>query len=102
GVEVVGDGLPGREVMRQHPPGAAASGQVEDGVDDLPQRVGSWPPGPPIALREQVLDVGPLEVGQVAGVSLPGQCGAHGDMVTGTLIPGEQRFLDGLLYSISA
>jgi hypothetical protein len=36
--------------MRQHPPGAAAPGQVEDGVDDLPQGIlpgsGRGSPGP--------------------------------------------------------
>jgi len=29
------DGLPGREVVGQEPPGAAAAENVEDGVEDL-------------------------------------------------------------------
>src|SRR5262249_4281566 len=41
GVEVVGDRLPRRVVVGQHPPGAAAAGQVEDSVDDLPHGVGA-------------------------------------------------------------
>lgn len=70
--------------MGQHPPGTAGLGQVEDGVDDLPQGVGPGPPGPAVTVREEVLDVVPLKVGEVAGVSLPGQCGAHNEMVTAT------------------
>src|SRR5579884_2662594 len=40
-VEVVGDGFPRWEVVGQHAPGAAATSQVQYGVDDLPQRVGA-------------------------------------------------------------
>jgi hypothetical protein len=70
GVEVVGDGLPGREIVGQHPPRAAAPGQVEGGVDDLPQGVLAG--ASPLAGRpgEQVFDVVPLQVRQVAGVTL--------------------------------
>src|SRR5262245_59848018 len=67
GVEVVGDGLPGREVARQHPPGAAAPGHVQDRVDDLPQGVGAGPARLPRASGEEVLDVVPLEISQVTG-----------------------------------
>src|ERR1043166_6718221 len=38
GLEVVVDGLPRREVMRQGTPGTALAGQVEEGVDHLPHR----------------------------------------------------------------
>src|SRR5262249_25963932 len=73
GVEVVTDELPGRGVVRQHPPGTAAAGQVAHGVDDLPPGVGAAASGlafgPPLR-REQVLDVVPLDVGQITGVSL--------------------------------
>src|SRR5215212_3615947 len=37
--EVVVAGLPGREVVRQESPGAAAPHNVEDGVEDLTQGV---------------------------------------------------------------
>jgi hypothetical protein len=40
---------------------------------NLPQGVLAGPAGGPIAVREQVLEVRPREVGQVPGVSLP--CG---------------------------
>jgi hypothetical protein len=33
------DGLPGREVVRQQSPGAAAADHIEDGVEDLAQRI---------------------------------------------------------------
>src|SRR5205085_12022214 len=70
GVEVVGDGLPGREVVRQHPPTTAAAGEVEGGVDDLPPGAGTGPADLAPGLGEEVLDVVPLQVGQVARVSL--------------------------------
>ena len=82
--------------MRQHPPGAPAPGQVEDGVDDLPQGIAARSPVATVALREEVLDVVPLEVGQVAGISLPRQCGAHHQKVTAIPVPAEDEFLDGL------
>src|SRR5579875_2484926 len=71
GVEVVGDGFPRWEVVGQHAPGAAATSQVQYGVDDLPQRVGAGSADAAITLGEQVFDVVPLEVRQVTGVSLP-------------------------------
>src|SRR4051794_35587553 len=36
-LEVVVHGLPGREVPRQHPPGAAGPVEVEEGIDYLTQ-----------------------------------------------------------------
>ena len=81
--------------MGQHPPGATAPSQVEDGVDDLTEGVGPGPAGAAVALREEVLDIDPLEVGQVAGISLPGRCGAHIVRVTVGPGPAEDRFLDG-------
>src|SRR5262249_7748998 len=98
GVEVRGNGLPGREVVRQHPPGAAAPGQVQGGVDDLPQRVGAGPARFARALGEQVLEVGPLEIGQVTGIALPCN-GIHAKKVTLTTGPAEDYFLDGQLGS---
>src|SRR5262249_42367341 len=97
GVEVVGHGLPRGEVVGQHPPGAAASGQVEDGVDDLTAGVSAVPPRLAGRLpfgREQMLDVVPLEVGQVARIRLSG---AHNSKVGGDSAVREGRFLDGHL-----
>src|SRR5258708_5735210 len=37
--KVVVSGLPGRNLVRQQPPGAATSHDVEDGVQDLAQRM---------------------------------------------------------------
>src|SRR5262245_20179475 len=95
GVEVVADQAPGREVVRQHPPGAARAGQVEQGVDDLPAGVGAASSGlaggPPLR-REEVLDVLPLHVGQVARVTLSG---AHTPIVGTAPATGKDPFLDG-------
>ena len=44
--EVVVDGRPRREVARQHPPGAATPQDVEDGVEDVAQGMGTHPHGP--------------------------------------------------------
>src|ERR671917_652037 len=43
--EVMVDGLPRRELMRQQAPGTATAHHVEDGIEDLAQGVGSGPTG---------------------------------------------------------
>lgn len=63
--------------MRQHPPGAAAPGQVEHGVDDLTKGVGTGPAGRAVPPREEVFDVLPLEIGEVAGIALTDGRGIH-------------------------
>src|SRR3712207_3594657 len=65
GAEVMVDGLPRREVMRQQPPGAAAADDVEDGVQDF---AGGVHPGTPGSSREghEWFEEGPLGVGEVA------------------------------------
>jgi len=65
------DGLPGRELVGKKPPGAAAAENVEDGVEDLAQRV---EPGTAESLRNwQVgLDESPFSVGEVGLV-----CSSH-------------------------
>jgi hypothetical protein len=93
GVEVVRHRLPRREVVGQHPPTGPAPGQVQDGVDDLPQGVGAGPAGGPIALRKEVFDVVPLEVGEITRVSLP--CGDHAGRVAAPRRKTESQFLDG-------
>jgi hypothetical protein len=45
GAEVMVDGLLGREVVRQKPPGTSAADDVEDGVKDLAQGVHPGPSG---------------------------------------------------------
>jgi hypothetical protein len=95
GVEVVGDGLPGGEIMWEHPPGTARAGEIEDGVDDLLAWVSAVSSGPAGGLplrREQVLDIVPLEVGQITGVSLSG---AHIFMIGAPGTAREDQFLDG-------
>src|SRR5215218_6728719 len=65
--EVMVDGLPRWEVVGQEPPGAAATENVEDSVEDLAQRV---EPGASGSLRNwQVgLDESPFGVGEVGSV----------------------------------
>src|SRR5271165_543401 len=96
GVEVVRHRLPRREVMGQHPPGATAAGQVADGVDDVAQGVGAWPSTLALALREEVLNVVPLQIGKITGITLP--C-IHGHKVNDLTAPREDQFLDGLSES---
>src|SRR5579859_2546945 len=104
GVEVVADQTPGREVVRQHAPGTAAAGQVEQGIHDVAQVVGAGPAAlAALGPVEQVLDVVPLEVGEVAGIVLP--C-VHAPDANGAAARRQARFLDALLtilrtYSIS-
>jgi site-specific DNA recombinase len=67
--EVVKDGLPGREVLRQHPPLAAALEEVEDGVEDLARAA---EPRSAALLRgwEKRLQQTPLVVSKVARIVL--------------------------------
>src|SRR5581483_5765942 len=74
--EVAVDGVPGREVARQHAPGAAGAQQVEDGVEDVAAVVLGGPAAGPRG-GDQGGDVGPLHVRQVGRVVLP----AHGPIL---------------------
>jgi hypothetical protein len=62
--EVVVDGLPGREVVRQQSPGTAAPDDVEDGVEDLAQRID---PRAPIGFGcgKMGLQAAPFGIGEV-------------------------------------
>lgn len=94
--EVVADRLPRREVVREHPPSAATASQIEARVDDFPERIRAGPTGGPIPLRELVLNVIPLEVGEITRVAHP--CGGvHAQRVTTTLPSAKAQFLDGQL-----
>jgi hypothetical protein len=78
--------------VRQHPPGAAGPDQVEDGVHQVPAGVLS---GPAAGHRagDEVLDVAPLQVGQVRRVALP----CHAPEPTRRPPREEDRFLNTLL-----
>src|SRR5918998_1176210 len=71
--EIVVDGLPGRKVVGQQAPGAAASQDVEDGVYDLTQGV---QPGSSGCVRcgQMGLYVRPLFLGEVGRVCLSHTC----------------------------
>jgi hypothetical protein len=61
---------PGRETVRQVPPGAPGPVQVQDRIDDRPQRPDPWPAAPPGHLSGQVRgDDLPLGIGQVTGIA---------------------------------
>src|ERR1700722_4387702 len=60
GVEVVADQTPRWEIVRQHAPGAAAAGHVEQGVHDVPPFIGTVPARiTAFGLVEQMFDVIP-------------------------------------------
>lgn len=70
GPEVPVDGLPGREVVGEQPPGRPAAEVVEDGVEDLAER-GRRPAalgGSGLRFREEGFEGLPLGVGQVGVV----------------------------------
>src|SRR5918999_3391448 len=66
--EPVVDALPGREILRQQPPWAAALKHVEDGVEDSPQAVQPRT-SLPCGLRKMWADAMPFIVGQIRRVS---------------------------------
>jgi len=84
GVEGVGYGLPGWDVVRQPAPATTAPRQVEYRIDDLAHGVGAWSAPAAVALEEQVLDVVPRSISQVTGISFP---------CTGTHVPEDN--MDG-------
>ena len=59
------DGFPGREVVGQQSPGAAAANDVEDGVEDLTGAVHLGTPGS-VGERQMRFEEGPLFVREVA------------------------------------
>ena len=68
-MEVVVDALPGREVVGQGAPGAALAGDVEQGVEDAAHGVFAGPAAGP-DVGDQLLEDGPLLVGQVTGIGV--------------------------------
>src|SRR5262249_40632016 len=68
GLEVVVDGLPGREVIGQGPPRTALAGEVEDGIDHL-AHVGFARPAAGSGRRNPRLQDGPLLVRQIRRVA---------------------------------
>jgi hypothetical protein len=69
-VEVPVHGLPGREVLGQHPPRAARAVDVQDRVDDLALvMLGRAARRPGRRLGQQRLDQLPLPIGQVRRIA---------------------------------
>src|SRR5215207_7668304 len=79
-LEVVVDGLPRREVVRQRPPGSALACMVEQGIDDFAQ-VGLARLPTPVSTRKQGLEQGPLLVRQVTRIpfAFHAECYAKSD-----------------------
>jgi len=69
--KVVVGGLPGRELVRQQPPGAATSNDVEDGDQELAHRM---KPGSAdtTGRRQERIQAGELSIGQIGQVRPPG------------------------------
>src|SRR5262245_41407630 len=74
--EVPVDDPPGREVRGQHPPPAAGAGDVQQAIDDLAPRVLGGPAAGPGG-GDDPLELGPLAVGQVGRVAVPGVHDPH-------------------------
>ncbi len=70
---VIEDSIPGWILMRQQPPLGSGAQQIEDRIDDAPQRIGLPPPGR-MAARDQGLEPHPLGIREIAGVG----SGIHG------------------------
>ena len=68
--EVVIRRLPGRELVRQQSPGAAAAYDVEDGVQDLAERVETWPANT-LGWRQVRLEASPLLIRKIGQVWTP-------------------------------
>src|SRR5262249_34015897 len=71
-VELRRDRSPRREVVGQHPPGAARPQDVEDAIKQVTLLDATGPPGfPKFPLRQQRPDELPLFVREIAGIGLP-------------------------------
>ncbi len=85
--EVAIDTVPRRIVVRQRSPGTAAGDKVENGVRQI--SVGVRPrTAARLGARDEMLDVGPLEVREIAGIWLP----CHGPSVVPRQNPGKIAF----------
>src|SRR5262249_45340043 len=69
GLEVVVNGSPRREVVRQGAPGTALAGEVEDRIDDF-AHVGLAGPATGAGQRNPPIHEGPLRIGEIAGIGL--------------------------------
>lgn len=76
--EIVVDGLPGREVVRQEPPSAAGAQQVEDRFHNL-ALVSFAGAASGAGVRDHWRDGGPLIISQVGGVGAAGWQGVDPD-----------------------
>ena len=68
GAEIMGHDAPGRQVMRQHPPGTTGAQHIADGVDYLPPRVRDRPTAP-FGRWQQRFQQLPFSIAEVAGIS---------------------------------
>ena len=83
----------GREVVRQHTPGATAASEIEHRIDNLPQLIGTRASCLAVALGKQVRDVRPLNIREITGITLP--C-VHARKIAESAGQREGDFLDGL------
>jgi len=84
---------PWRKVVRQHPPGAAGSHQIQNTVDHLPYVCCSWPPAR-FSWRQQRFKQLPLFVCQIAGVYFGIHTSVIGQKPTFRTL--SQRFTQGI------
>lgn len=68
--EVAVHRFPRGEVVRQHAPRTATAQDIQDAVDEFAVVILAGPPAWP-GLREQMFDVVPLQVREIAGIRLP-------------------------------
>jgi len=94
-VEVVRHCFPRGKVVRQHAPGATASCQINNRVDDLTPLVGAWPATRARGSGQQRLDQTPLQIAEITGIALP--CVVHAARVNKQAKRRKDQFLDGLL-----
>jgi hypothetical protein len=93
GSKIAVDGLPGREVRGQVPPGAPSPVQVQDCLDDPPDRPdpGTAPPSRHISWQEPG-DHLPLGIGQVTGIAPGTSPGLARTLGTrGLCLPGRHK-----------
>jgi len=68
--KVVVGGLPGRDLVRQQPPRATTSDDVEDRIHDLARRVQPWSTNT-LGRRQKRIQTGELSIGQIGQVRPP-------------------------------
>src|SRR5262249_42111773 len=95
--EVVIGGLPGREFMRQQPPGAATPNDIEDGIQDLAHRMQPWS-ADTLRWRQQGVQTGKLGIREIGQVGSPQSQTPAILPAKPTRVPVFRQFLVGLLH----